>query len=204
MNLEESITLIKSFITTDFKLAEGIDIAERQALENEKGISFPPELKAYIETVCPNLNLAIESVGPPVELLSRDKMSWTLPGYNFNPETNEKIENWDDDWFLIGHEGADPIIVSLKDQGPNSPVYSAIHGTGVWEFCPIADSIGEFLACAFAVEHALNFPGIDQPMDDDFNLLEIPAQWLFPFIKKYAEPYYDEWVGVFENYLDEY
>ncbi len=200
MNLQESITLIKGFNPNELTLTMATGGSLSIELEQKRTVVLPPELKEYLDSVCPLLSLNIESVGHPVELLSRDEISWDMPGYNVNPATKESIPDWDDAWFLIATEGGDPIIVNLSEHNESSVVYSAMRGAGAWEFCPIADSIAQFLLCAVAVEHALNFPGIKEPLDDEFNLVGEAARWLFPFLKAHAEEYYDEWASVFENY----
>jgi len=200
MNLQESIELIKGFSSKEFALATQVDNSRSAELEQQKSIKLPAELKAYLDTVCPLRGLNIESVGHPVELLSRADIAWEMQGYNVNPATKEFIPGWNDSWFLIATEGGDPIIVDLSENNESSIVYSAMRGAGVWEFCPIADSISQFLLCALAVEHALNFPGIREPLDEEFNLVGEAAGWLFPFLKKHAKEYYDEWASVFENY----
>ncbi|UZE95008.1 hypothetical protein [Alkalimarinus alittae] len=202
MNLEKAIELINSFSQARQINVVNDSLSVSEALENEKRVTFPPELKAYIDTVCPSEKLAFEGVGYPVDIISKDKISWEMPGFNVNAVTGKEITSWNDSWFLIANEGGEPIIVKLDEQNSSSKVYSALQGAGPWDFCPIADSIGQFLLCAAAVEHALNFPGVEEPLDDDFNLAPEAAQWLFPFIKKYARDYYDEWLSVFENYMD--
>lgn len=200
MELDKAITLMSHFNSkaSSFGLKEVSDKA--RLLAQEKSLTLPPELAHYIENVCPSKNLTFEGVGNPVEILARDRLSWRMPGYNYDPETETDIPNWNDTWFLIAVEGGEPIIVKLDQHSSCSTVYSAMQGGGVWEFFPIADSIGQFLLCAAALEHAMNFPGNNNPLDDDFNLADDAAAWLFPFIKKHADKYYDEWVSVFENY----
>ena len=200
MNLQESIFLIKSFYPKELLLGKSEDTVKLGILEQEKFCSFPLELKAYIREVCPQNTVLFHGVGNPVELLSRNELSWEMAGYNFNPETKEPLSNWDDSWFLIAREGGEPIIVKLDESNSLSTVYSAMSGEGGWEFFPIADSIGQFLLCAAALEHAMNFPGMDDSLDDDFNLVGDAAKWLFPFLRKHAESYYDEWASVFENF----
>ncbi len=200
MNLRESINLINSFSGNKSKFSATANEYRRVELEKEKSISFPLELKDYIDNICPNKSLSFESVGHPVELLPKADISWKMLGYNVSLATNEKINNWNDAWFLIGSEGGDPIIVNLNENDSTSVVYSAMRGAGDWEFCPIADSIGQFLVCAAAVEHALTFPGVEEPLDEAFNLVGEAARWFFPFLKANAGEYYDEWASVFENY----
>ena len=146
--------------------------------------------------------MTLQGVGSPVVIRAASELSWRMEGYNVNPETNEEIQSWNDDWFLIASDGAEPIIVKLNEFSEHSVVYSAMQSGAGWEFFPIADSIGQFLVCAAALERAMNFPGLDDSLDDDFNLLGDAAKWLFPFLRQYAGNYYEEWASVFENFED--
>jgi hypothetical protein len=207
MNLNDALAVIATFSTKSTEvfaagedtlingnsvsasLAEGIKIGSK---------ALPAELARYIDHVCPENGFTIEGVGHPVELLKCGELAWKPE--MFSSLTGE-LAKWQEDWFLIAHDGGDPIIVKSSEQGENSPVYSAMQGMGFWEFAPIADSIGQFLICACAIQHALNFPGLGEPLDDDFNLAPAAASWLFPFLRQHAGAHYDEWASVFENYL---
>ena len=196
MNLNDALALIASFRKTDFS-GSGESSVVIESLIKDLGKSLPGELKQYIEQVCPESGLTVEGVGHPVELLKPTELSWKPPMY---AELTGELAEWQDDWLLIAHEGGDPIIIKASEQGELSTVYSAMQGMGFWDFAAVADSIGQFLVCMCAIEHALNFPGLNQPLDDDFNLAPAAANWLFPFLRKHAGHYYDEWASVFENY----
>lgn len=196
MNLNDALALIASFRKTDFS-GSGESSVVIESLIKDLGKSLPGELKQYIEQVCPEKGLTVEGVGHPVELLKPTELSWKPPMY---AELTGELAEWQDDWLLIAHEGGDPIIIKASEQGELSTVYSAMQGMGFWDFAPIADSIGQFLVCICAIEHALNFPGLNQPLDDDFNLAPAAANWLFPFLRQHAGAHYDEWASVFENY----
>ncbi len=84
MNLQESITLIKGFNPDELMLAAATGGSLSGELEQSRAVVLPPELKEYLDGVCPLLGLNLESVGHPVELLSRDEMSWDMDGYNVN------------------------------------------------------------------------------------------------------------------------
>lgn len=204
MNLNDALALIASFskkstevfAAGDNSLVDGKPLSSSFIKGSRKGL--PVELIAYIDALCPAEGLSLEGVGHPVELLKCSDLAWQPPMYS---QLTGELAKWQDDWFLIAHEGGDPIIVKTSEQGENSPVYSAMQGMGVWEFAPIADSIGQFLVCICAIQHALNFPGLSQPLDDDFNLAPAAANWLFPLLRQHAGTHYDEWASVFENYL---
>jgi len=203
ITLNDALAIISSFST---KYAEILSAGKynsyangpiSEALIKEVNKVLPPELVEYIDLICPQETLIVEGVGHPVELLKRTDLAWKpslLSGL-----TGE-LAQWQDDWLLIAHEGGDPIIVNTSEQGDQSTVYSAMQGMGVWDFAPIADSLGQFLVCIFAIQHGLNFPGLSEPLDEDFNLAPAAANWLFPFLREYAGAYYEEWASVFENY----
>ncbi|MFG1489041.1 SMI1/KNR4 family protein [Oceanospirillum sp. HFRX-1_2] len=208
--LEQALGLIKAFASQELisaltgTTATGTTAgaSKLSQLETEGSTVFPAELRAYLTSVAPSKALYFTMVGNPIELWPLERMSWHLPGYNFNPVENQPIDDWDENWFLIADEGADPIMVDLSEQGHVSPVYRAMHGAGCWDFEPIADSIGQFLLCAAAMHHALDEMDIEEPVQDDdlgFNLCEDAAKWLFPFIRRHATEYQDEWLSVFDN-----
>lgn len=195
INLNDALALIasfsnKSFVATNTGLSSSLIEGSNKLL--------PEELIQYIDATCPANGLELEGVGHPVELLKAAELAWQPKMYQ---QLTGDLAKWQDDWFLIAHEGGDPIIVKTSELGSNSPVYSAMQGMGFWDFAPIADSIGQFLVCVSAIEHALNFPGLNQPLDEDFNLAPAAANWLFPFLRQHAGAHYDEWASVFENYL---
>ena len=172
-------------------------------LQNEKNTVFPKEFHEFFAKVVSENDYYFSMVGNPISLLSSDKYSWTMPGYNFNPVTNEVITDWESNWFLFADEGSDPIIIDISEQTEYSTVYKAMHGAGKWDFTPIASSLGQFILCASALHHALTgFDIEDSIIDDDygFNLAEIPADFLFPLIEKHAADFCDDWVSVFDNY----
>lgn len=200
MNLNDALAVIASFSKkTTQAFAAGNTRSLPSALMASSNQVLPVELADYIERICPSNGLTLESVGHPVELLKPEDLTWKPDMF---AQLTGELGKWQDDWFLIAHEGGDPIIVKTSEQGENSPVYSAMQGMGFWEFAPIADSIGQFLICICALQHALNFPGLSQPLDDDFNLAPAAANWLFPLLRQHAGAHYDEWASVFENYQD--
>lgn len=202
MNLNDALAVIASFSNSFSKesteaRAGGVSTAFTEG--NNKVL--PAELVEYIDRICPESGLTFESVGHPVELLDISNLAWKPAMF---ADLTGELGKWQDDWFLIAHEGGDPIIVKTSECGGNSPVYSAMQGMGFWDFAPIADSIGQFLICICAIQYALNFPGLSEPLDDDFNLAPAAANWLFPLLRQHAGAHYDEWASVFENYQSNY
>ena len=203
MNLNDALAVIagfskkstEAFTAGDNTLIDGKSISS-SLIEGSRRV-LPLELAHYIDCVCPAEGLSLEGVGHPVILLKPEDLAWQPKMFS---DSAAELAKWQDDWFLSAHEGGDPIIVKISEQGEHSTVYSAMQGMDVWEFAPIADSIGQFLMCVCAIQHALNFPGLGQPLDDDFNLAPAAANWLFPLLRKYAGAHYDEWASVFENY----
>jgi len=201
MNLNDALAVIAGFSkksTEVFAAGNSASNGAESLSSSFSGSALPLELADYIDRVCPENGLTLEGVGHPVDLVKSADLSWKPEMFS---QLTGDLAKWEDDWFLIAHEGGDPIIVKTSEQGENSPVYSAMQGMEVWEFALIADSIGQFLVCICAIQHALNFPGLSQPLDDDFNLAPAAANWLFPLLRQHAGAHYDEWASVFENYL---
>jgi hypothetical protein len=190
IHLKDALALISSFSNT--RSLQFI------TTDNASKADSCIELVQYLQSVCPRAPVQLTAVGHPVDLLATAQVSAQPDMFT---QLSGELGHWDSDWLLIAHEGGDPIIVKPSEQGEFSPVYSAMQGMGFWDFAPIADSIGQFLVCASAIQHALNFPGLGQPLDDDFNLAPAAAHWLFPFLRQHAGAHYDEWASVFENYL---
>lgn len=202
MDISDSLELIKSFYKGSIEFGRIQDLSKSAAIEKEKNVTLPPEFKQYIDNFIPLSDVYFTGVGNPLEIHCRARISWLMDGYNYNFVLNETIDDWDENWFIFADEGADPVIVKLNEQEQHSVVYKAMHGAGEWEFEPIADSIGQFLICAAAVDHALTgFDHEDAIIDDEsgFNLVQQSAEWLFPFIKQQAGHYYEHWVSVFDN-----
>jgi len=202
MNCLQSVELINNFSLSPFKKNSQLNTAKLELLEQQQNITLPQELKLYIEQVCGEIKTTISGVGHPIELLSIEQLSWKMEGFNFDSINQKKISGWQDNWFLLADEGGEPVIVDLDDSHEVSAVYSAMKTSDGWDFAQVADSIGQYLVCAKAIEHAMNFPDVDEPLDEDFNLALPAANWLFPFLKTHAANHYDEWASVFENYLD--
>jgi len=204
MNCIQSVELINSFSLSP--LAVKANNSKCETLEQQKKMRFPKELKTYIEQICPLVSTNIKGVGHPIELLSIEQISWQMDGYNFDTVNQTTIKDWQDNWFLIASEGGEPIIIDLNENINHddvlSPVYSAMQTSNGWDFAKVADSIGQYLLSAKAIEHAMSFPDVDEPIDENFNLASPAAQWLFPYLKTHAANHYDEWASVFENYLD--
>ena len=64
-------------------------------------------------------------------------------GYSYNPLTNEKIEEWDENLVVIAYYEGDPFCIDINDD--RSPVYYAMHGMDEWDLDIYKDSIEEFL-----------------------------------------------------------
>ena len=173
-------------------------------LDEDKKQPFANEVICYIEQVCPDEEIAFSSVGHPLLLLSKNQLSWKKPGFQIDAITKLPLDNWHSSWFIIATEGSEPIFINIDDKDNLSPVYSAMKTEAGWDVAQISDSIGQFLLCIAAINHALNFPEIAEPLDEAFNLNDNVAKWFFPLIKLHANNHYDEWAAVFENFLDDF
>jgi hypothetical protein len=69
-------------------------------------------------------------------------------GYSISPTgevlTGEQAGDWRTDWIVIGYEECcgDPIFIDSSAEG--FPVYTAIHGEGIWDAKQIAVSLKAF------------------------------------------------------------
>ena len=204
MTFDEAILVIKSFWQEPTFPFVGHDISEAKRIATEWNTTLPTELNTYLLSYAPNPAFYFANVGNSTSLYSPPNIQKLALGYNFNPLTNQNIAGWNDNWILIGDEGADPIIIDLSAVSENGQcaVFKAGHGCGEWDFSPMADSLSQFILLQSALHHALVGFDIEDSIIDDqsgFNLAPQPASWLFPLVKKYAGSYYDDWVNIFDN-----
>lgn len=73
-------------------------------------------------------DVSIENYGNPIFLPSLARLWEHQLGYRFHGLTNERLEDWDDDWLVIADQGADPFIYS---RGSGKILFDC-HGQGEW------------------------------------------------------------------------
>ena len=83
-----------------------------------------------------------------VRIYDVDELEEAQIGYSIHPSCTPLIDenpgSWQRNWVVIGYEDAtgDPIFIDSEADG--FPVYSAMHGTGVWEPHLIAIGLRHF------------------------------------------------------------
>ena len=199
MTLVEAFAEIRQFWPGGQPFAFGHGAAAGR-LAAEFGRVLPTELVAYLDTVAPAEDVDFKTVGNPLRLYGLGSFGVRQPGYNWNPVTQEPIADWPASFFLIGDEGADPVLLDL-DQ-PERGIQKLWHGEGDWKTgATVADTLGQFILCSAALHHALT--AFEQPciLDDErgFNLAPQAAAWLFPRLKNWAGPHYAAWGSSFDN-----
>jgi hypothetical protein len=200
LDLNECLALIRSFCPGPFPCTGVPDTLVR--LDTERSQRLPADFRHYLQHAVPPNGHSFRTIGHPIQLHPASRLSWCMPGYNVDPILKLPMPGWKDSWFLFANASADPIIIDLNDSGEYSRVYQSLHGLGVWSFYPVADSLGQFLLCAAALEHALTHLGQSHPVHEDeqgFRLADAAADWLFPFFERCASKYYDDWLSVFDN-----
>ncbi len=199
MTFDQAFAEIRRFWPgeTPFEFGHGA-AAQRLAAEFDR--AFPAELVMYLDAVAPAQEVAFDTVGNPLCLYGLDRLGRRQPGYSWNPVTNAPIEDWPAGFFLLGDEGADPVLLDLDR--PELGIQKMWHGAGNWKTGEtVADTLGQLLLCAAALHHALTAFGEDVIIDDErgFNLAPRAAAWLFPRMKTWAGPHYGAWCAVFDN-----
>src|SRR5262245_60390460 len=89
---------------------------------------LPDEVAHYYEELGPE-DITIEGYGNPFFLPSLARLWEFQAGYRFHPYTNERFEDWLDDWLVIASQGGDPFIYSRS----SGRILHALHGQGVWD-----------------------------------------------------------------------
>jgi hypothetical protein len=198
-DLAEAMAQLRTFWRGDFPFQGGSPgVLER--LEAGFGRRFPEPLARYLSSAVPAERVALEGVGNPIEIWPRDELTTAPLGYRVDTK-GQILPGWSPGWFILADEGADPVIVDLDaSSGESCRVLQAMHGTGEWEFEPVADSIGQCLLVASAFHHALTMG--DDPIVDGAGGLELAepaAGWLFPRVRGWAPDHSEHWLGVFRN-----
>jgi hypothetical protein len=169
-------------------------------LAAEFGRELPADLVTYLDTIAPAEEVDFRTVGNPIYLYGLDRLGVRQDGYSWNSVTNEPIGDWPAGFFLLGDEGADPVLLDLDH--PELGIQKLWHGEGDWTTGDImAATIGQFLLCSAALHHAFTAFETDPIIDDErgFNLAPQAAAWLFPRMKTWAGPYYRAWCSAFSN-----
>ena len=199
MTLAEAFAEIRQFWPGGLPFAFGHRAAAGR-LAAEFGRPLPPELAAYLDTFAPAEDVAFKTVGNPLYLYGLGSLGVRQPGYSWNPVTQESIADWPAGFFLLGDEGADPVLLDL-DQ-PALGIQKRWHGEGNWAAGDtVADTLGQFLLGSAALHHALTAFGPEPIVDDErgFNLAPRAAAWLFPRLRAWAGPHYAAWTNSFDN-----
>ncbi|HEX8326667.1 MAG TPA: hypothetical protein VF629_03940 [Hymenobacter sp.] len=199
MTFNEAFIEIRQFWPGGAPFAFGHGASARR-LAAEFNRELPAELVTYLDTIAPVEEVDFSTVGNPFYLYGLDRLGVRQPGYNWNPVTNTPITDWPAGFFLLGDEGADPVLLDL-DQ-PERGIQKLWHGEGDWETGDIlAATLGQFLLCCAALHHALTGFEEEPVIDDErgFNLAPQAAAWLFPRMKTWAGPYYAAWCSSFDN-----
>jgi hypothetical protein len=154
MTLENAFAEMQQFWPGGLPFAFGRGRAAAR-LTAEFGCPLPPDLVTYLDAVAPAEDVFFDTVGNPLQLYGLDRLGTQQPGYNFNPVTQQPLPDWNPAYFLLADEGADPVIMHLRQ--PAAGIQKLLHGAGSWdEGDTIADTIGQFLLCCAALHHALH------------------------------------------------
>src|SRR5688500_13721760 len=109
-------------------VAEHGEVRPQSATDWRGTFPLPPDVAEYYKLIGP-VDITIEGNGNPYFLPSLAKLWDFQAGYLWNSLSGESIDDWDDDWLVVGDEDGDPFIF---DRG-SSKVLFAHHGEGVWE-----------------------------------------------------------------------
>src|SRR5262245_30438880 len=71
----------------------------------------PPHLAQFYSDIGP-LDVTIAAYGNPFFLPALSALWEFQEGYRWNSITHNRIEDWDDDWLVVGRQGGDPFIFS--------------------------------------------------------------------------------------------
>jgi hypothetical protein len=67
-------------------------------------------------------------------------------GYSESSALKRRLEEWPPNLVVIGSDAGDPYVLDLsQSNGEDAPILTAWHGTGSWDFQPVAGSFMEFI-----------------------------------------------------------
>ena len=187
----------RSFVISDTSQRESL----LTRLESEYSRKLPLFLLEYLTQSAPIESAYLDDVGNPICLFATTDLKYKQDGYNFDPRSQQAIEGWPEQYFIVADRGGDPIAVDLTSL--TGSVWILEHGEGDWENRrQIADSVGQFLLCVFAQHHALNEFERPAIIDDakGFNLSPLAAAWYFPRMQEWAGKHYKEWCHIFDDH----
>jgi len=88
---------------------------------------------------------------------------WDLQaGYRYNAETNERDDEWKDNWLVVAYDGGDPFIFDTNAE----IILHDLHGQGVWDPKPIFEDLCEMIS-VFAVLGGISSRAGERLTDDD-------------------------------------
>jgi hypothetical protein len=117
-----------------------------QPAEDWRGpFPLPPKIATYYAEIGP-AELEIWGYGNPWYVPSLEQL-WDLQsGYRYHPETNERFDDWKDNWLVVAYDGGDPYIFDTNAE----IILHDLHGQDVWNPKPLFQDLGEMIS-VFAV-----------------------------------------------------
>ncbi len=140
--------------------------------------TFVPKTYEQLRAKFPLTSVSIGFWG--IELVPSDRLPAAQLGYSVLPKgVNPDASDWKESWLVIGRETlcGDPVFIETED--PVLPVYTAAHGTGLWEPQLIAPSLIAFFELMAQLKELA--PGRESPVALDNN--PIPRKELQRFRK---------------------
>lgn len=102
---------------------------------------LPPKIATYYAEIGP-AELEIWAYGNPWYLPSLARI-WDLQaGYRYHPETNERFDEWKDNWLVVASDGGDPYIFDTDSE----IILHDLHGQDLWNPRPMFQDLGEMIA----------------------------------------------------------
>jgi hypothetical protein len=103
---------------------------------------LPAAVEQFYRDVGPD-NISIRTHGDFYCLPSLAELWQFQAGYHWHGLTGEAIENWKDDWLVVGDQGGDPFIFSRSTES----ISFAWHGQGEWDAGEMFPDLNTMAAC---------------------------------------------------------
>lgn len=92
-------------------------------------VPLPDTLAAFYRDVGPD-GVTAETIGNALYFPSLADLWQKQEGYRWDGRTGERVEDWDDGWIVVAHQGGAPFVFDTATRA----VLFARHGEGTWDF----------------------------------------------------------------------
>lgn len=120
---------------------------DRDITEIQQRWTLPEKYMVFLKNFSPlGVNIYNKKFVNSLSLYGADYLIEGQSGYSFNAVEENKLIDWPTNLVVIGDDGGDPYCIDINAaKDGDAPIYTSMHGQGVWEFEKAFDSFSKFL-----------------------------------------------------------